>query len=841
MSNEASARIKINDLLREAGWRFFDEGKNKANIALERQTKITRQQMDKYGKDFEKTTSGYIDFLLLDKRSHPIIILEAKSEKNDPLIGKEQARKYAKAQNCRFIILSNGNLHYFWDTEHGNPHIITSFPSPDSMESYSKYTPNPDDLVKEVITSGYVASTQHSGYDRDPDFHDPALREAYLKRIQVRLLRDYQVKAIEALQNAVRNGNNRFLFEMATGTGKTYVSAAVIKLFLRTGNAHRVLFLVDRLELETQAYKSMVNYLGKDYTTMIYKDNRDTWTSAQIVISTVQSFTLNDKYRSIFSPTDFDLVISDEAHRSIGGNARAVFEYFVGYKLGLTATPKDYLKNADPEEFSPRDFERRLLLDTYETFGCAGGEPTFRYSLVDGVKDGFLTNPFVIDARTNVTTKLLSIEGYEYSENTAIEGDSTIFGKSDYEKRFFSHRTNITLCKTFMENALRDPISGEIGKTLVFTVSQKHAAKITQILNQMADKLFPGKYNSDFAMQVTSLVDGAQQKTVNFANNNLSGRANFLENYKTSKTRVCVTVSMMTTGYDCPDILNLCIMRPILSPSEFIQIKGRGTRMHNFSEELIDLELKERCKHLNKDKFLLFDFFAVCEYFEEQYDYDKVLTLPAAESSESEQVNEEKPKEVKIEGAEIHIPDPLKSMQKIEIGSDGMKVDRMIFHSFGDKIINDPKIQEGVKNEDWDFVIDYINEYYIDKPEEYFTIEKLRQSIQADRKISIKEIVELVYDPTVKLKSRKEKMEEEFQNYIAIHKPESRDNIPILRNYFKAYMMDDKFRDIIAQKQYTKLNTYPGFGFDKFRQIGEKYRHSIPEYIDTYIKETDLL
>ena len=175
---------------------------------------------------------------------------------------------------------------------------------------------------------------------------------------------------------------------MATGTGKTLTAAAVIKLFMRTGNAQRVLFLVDRLELETQAWKAFVRLLKNDFRTVIYKENRDDWRKAEIVVSTVQSLQFNNKYRRLFSPTDFDLLISDEAHRSIGGNSRAVFEYFIGYKLGLTATPKDYLKRIDPARISerdPRDWERRQLLDTYKTFGCESSEPTFRYSLIDGV------------------------------------------------------------------------------------------------------------------------------------------------------------------------------------------------------------------------------------------------------------------------------------------------------------------------------------------------------------------------------------------------------------------------------------------------------------------------
>ncbi len=317
-----------------------------------------------------------------------------------------------------------------------------------------------------------------------------------------------------------------------------------------------------------------------------------------IVVSTVQSLLFNNKYQKLFSPTDFDLVISDEAHRSIGGNARAVFDYFVGYKLGLTATPRDYLKRFDRETSTgrdPREYERRLLLDTYRTFGCEQSEPTFRYTLLDGVKDGFLINPTVVDARTGITTQLLSEEGFTVDPAlTPNAEEEASYGETDFERKFFAEATNMLFCKTFLENALRDPISGEIGKSIVFAVSQNHAAKLAQILNQMADRMFPGRYHSDFAVQVTSLVDGAQQMTLNFANNNLLGSGNFLPAYKTSKARVCVTVGMMTTGYDCPDILNLALMRPIFSPTDFIQMKGRGTRGHNFTDEVRDDTLRSQ-------------------------------------------------------------------------------------------------------------------------------------------------------------------------------------------------------------------------------------------------------
>ena len=134
----------------------------------------------------------------------------------------------------------------------------------------------------------------------------------------------------------------------------------------------------------------------------------------------------------------------------------------------------------------------------------------------------------------------------------------------------------------------------------------------------MADRMFPGKYQSDFAVQVTSQVDGAQQHTINFTNNSLLGSANFIPTYKTSKARICVTVGMMTTGYDCPDLLNPGLFRPIFSPTDFIQIKGRGTRRHDFRETLFDETIRESVKEPGKTSFKLFEFFANCEYFEKE-------------------------------------------------------------------------------------------------------------------------------------------------------------------------------------------------------------------------------
>lgn len=479
---EAKARIKINKLLEEAGWRFLDDENGKANIALESNAKITISNIDAMGEDFEETKNGFIDFLLQDEKGFPLIVLEAKSEDKNPLVGKEQARKYAKSQNCRFVILSNGNLHYFWDLTRGNPYVITKFPEPTSVKGYKDYEPEPDKLINELVNDDYITLTQQPNYHDDAAWKNKSERAKFIKTNKLRFLREYQENAVHSIQQGVKSGKDRFLLEMATGTGKTLTSAAIIKLFLKTGNARRVLFLVDRLELEDQAQKAFTFLLRNDYKSVIYKENRDDWRKAEIVVTTVQSLLFNNKYKRLFSPTDFDLVISDEAHRSIGGNARAVFEYFIGYKLGLTATPKDYLKkynNSKSITSDPRELERRIMMDTYRTFGCEDGHPTYRYSLLDGVKDGFLINPIVVDARTDISTQLLSEKGYTViTQNDEGEDEESSYKQRQFEKRFFSETTNKLFCKTFLENALRDPISNEIGKSIVFSVSQNHAAKL---------------------------------------------------------------------------------------------------------------------------------------------------------------------------------------------------------------------------------------------------------------------------------------------------------------------------------------------------------------------------
>ena len=836
--NEATARIKINRMLERAGWRFFPEGGMPANVRLELNVPIKKIDLDTLGDDFEKTSNGFIDFLLLDSKGFPLLVLEAKSEEKQPLVGKEQARKYARSQTCRFVILSNGNLHYFWDLERGNPHVITSFPEPESVTGYSKVAPDPKRLINEQIQADYIVLSERPHYASEAAWKNEVERPDFIRSNNLRFLRDYQLRAVHSMQRAVKDGSDRFLFEMATGTGKTLTAAAIIKLFLRSGNASRVLFLVDRLELEEQARKVFTALLSADYRTVIYKEKREDWRPAEIVVTTVQSLLFNNKYQTLFSPTDFDLVISDEAHRSISGNARAVFDYFVGYKLGLTATPRDYLRGFSktvPHVRDPREAERRLLLDTYRTFGCESGQPTFRYSLLDGVKDGYLINSTVVDARTEVTTQLLAEEGFvvSFTDDTGDEQEET-YKQREFEKRFFSDATNQVLCKTFLENALRDPVSGEIGKSIVFAVSQNHAARLTQTLNEMADAMFPRKYQSDFAVQVTSQISDAQQFTINFANNNLMGSANFLASYRTSKARVCVTVGMMTTGYDCTDILNLGLFRPIFSPTDLVQIKGRGTRKHRFLEQLFDSSMAENVAHPEKSAFKLFDFFGNCEFFETEFNYDEVLKLPRPQAKPDESERANRPPTL-VYSYEHLGKDILSTIREETIGDEGMKIDRMLFDRFSDAMRQDDTVRNAIEAGQWDRVLDYVNRAVFDKPEEYYTLDKLRKAAAVDRRVTLREILEKVFDLIPGFKSKDELLEEEFDKFVADHTPEEARSIPAIKAYFKAYITSDLTRHIVDAGQFTDLATNAVFSIGDYSAVPQEYRMLVPEYVKDYV------
>ena len=225
--SEANARIIIDKLLRESDWVLSgDDGV--VNVDTEMQNQ-----------------AGFADYVLKDSSDFPLCIIEAKKELISPLVGKEQARGYAESLNCRFVILSNGVSHYFWDIEQGSPTVVDILPSQEQLE-LRKTNFNPPRQEVEEIGVDYIAQTQLPKFDQNPDYLDERKREDFLRNNKLRLLRDYQLKAVRAVQSGIAEGKDRFLLEMATGTGKTLTSSAIIKMFLRLYRVKRVLFLVDR-------------------------------------------------------------------------------------------------------------------------------------------------------------------------------------------------------------------------------------------------------------------------------------------------------------------------------------------------------------------------------------------------------------------------------------------------------------------------------------------------------------------------------------------------------------------------------------------------------------------
>lgn len=289
---------------------------------------------------------------------------------------------------------------------------------------------------------------------------------------------------------------------------------------------------------------------------------------------------------------------------------------------------------------------------------------------------------------------------------------------------------------------------------------------------------------------------------------------------------------MMTTGYDCTDILNLGLFRPIFSPTDFIQIKGRGTRRHRFTDQLFDESLKADVSQPEKTAFKLFDFFASCEYFETEFNYDEVIALPSR--SIAKKPNNSPP--IVVDGTYEHLgADIMKSIKEQTIGYEGMKIDRMFFEKFEDAVKENPEIVQAVEAGQWDRVVDYVNRELFDKPEDYYTLDKLRKAAAVDRRITLREILEKIFGLIPRFKSKDELLEEEFAKFVAENLPEPPSAIPAIKHYFKAYATSGRVRDSIDQGHFTDLATNPEFSTKDLKAVPEKFRKIVPEYIKDYV------
>lgn len=679
--SEAFSRILIDKALEASGWNLADE----------------------HAVDYEYSSeSGRADYLLKAKNGTVLCVLEAKHEDIDPYDAKEQARGYAENLKAPFVLLSNGREHWFWNFERADQrdaYRIERLPSREDLERVRlKNMQPPRPLLTETIGKDYLQGLR-------PDLS----------------LRQYQINALDAVAKGYDDEDKRkFLLEMATGTGKTLLCAAMIRRFLRTKNAERVLFIVDRIELAKQTMEDFAVILP-EYKPVIFKS---AWRTGEllgssVVVATIQSLMTSGRYRQQFTPFYFDLVINDEAHRSIYGDAREVVQFFQATRVGLTATPKAYLKNVDAAALAqenPKALEARQLRDTYHYFGCEPGQPTFRYDILDAVKDPegpFLCLPKIFDLRSDITTKALADGGWA----AVIDEKEESFKIRDLERKIFTPARNRLMCETFLKEAQRDP-SGAIGKSILFAVNQTHATNLTKILNELQPEI---------AVTITSRIKDASAIAKDFRDSK-------------RKERIAVSVDMLSTGYNCRDLLNIGLMRPVFSPTEYIQIKGRGTRRYKFQIGNTSYE---------KEQYFLLDFCAVAEYFEETYDYTIPLKLPreakpgtgktaASAGSQPEATGDntvvagstEQPPSGPREIPTWTGTDEIVSREVHVVGPNGEKVDVMTFRGGYERDIRSfydqtPELQAAVEVEDDDAVETIVTEGFYHRPDQFYSPDKL--------------------------------------------------------------------------------------------------------------------
>ncbi len=675
---EAYSRVVIDRKLRNAGWDIEDD----SQVVFE-----------------DHGSAGRADYVLKDSKGMALAVIEAKSPDIDPYSAKKQARDYVELQYpmADYIYLANDEKIYFWDLGHG-----------DAIPSDSGFFSRED--LERKRASGRVNNVQplqqqEVTVDYFNDVSD-VIKPYY-----------YQIDAWNAIAKDFDENNKRaFLLEMATGTGKTILASLVISKFLRTNNASRILFIVDRqsLAIQTKAkFEQLLSNLSK--VGVYWGGKHQNLLGSNVVVATIQTLSLHGK--KDFTPGAFDLIIHDEAHRSIyTPEARAAVDYFVGaIKIGLTATPKDFLKNIDVDKLSqddPRALERRIQRDTYRYFGCKDGVPTYRYTIQDGSKDGYLVEPVYRKANTSLTYQALSNEGITQLDDVELE-EGTSLKIRDLERKVYFPKRNEAMMQEFLDFADNAP-NGEIGKSLIFAVSQNHAVALAKILNRLTPE-----YNGRFAEVITSRVKGAHDIAKEFAD---------LEN---KLPRVAITVDMLATGFDAPEVQNVVLVRAIYDPTTYQQIKGRGTRL---------------CPEIKKERFVIHDFAGVIDYFEEKHDWDAPLNAPASKVHGSKSGEESQPRTEPDDTADrtsrhdeaptSQTIDFVVTRDQIRYGlGEGDVVDRNMYQDEWTKAVHiyvsehKDKIENVIDDpEAVDELMEDINQNLLDKPKYYFNEESLRQS-----------------------------------------------------------------------------------------------------------------
>jgi len=513
---ETDARILIDRKLREASW--DPEDKNQV---------ITE----------ETSQAGRADYILKDSRGRGIAVIEAKRFSVDPASAKQQALQYAESIKAEFIFLSNGEEIYFWDYKHRPEQKVATFYSQRDLEKI-----------------------QNLRLEQKPVSVIP-IPERYFKGGEWRMPRPYQKEAIHIMDKALMGGKRKMLLVMATGTGKTDTIALYLKRLFDAGIVNRALFLVDRIPLGVQT-KEVFDEILKDHSSALLYGGKPK-DESEIVISTLQ--TLYSQLPSLTSGY-FDVIISDEAHRTIFGIYSAVLSHFDAIRIGLTATPSGYVDR-----------------NTYKLFGCwdeteQKGKPTFVYSIRSGVKEGYLAGYDIVQIDTKVSLEGVNFEGEDYSPE-------------DLERKINIPARNEQVAQAyFAEEEKRGSTTLTTGdpkkprKAIVYAVTKRHAAQLAYYFNQAKPE-----HKGRFAELITSDTEDPRGAIRRFKLEELP--------------MIAVSVGMMDTGIDAPMVENLIMVRPTRSPILYQQMRGRGSRLD---------------QKINKKSFRIYDFAGVTKYFNDE-------------------------------------------------------------------------------------------------------------------------------------------------------------------------------------------------------------------------------
>ena len=537
ISEYMTRKIYIDAMLEDAGW---VEGKDWIN-----EYEIPGMP--------NKSEVGYADYVLMGEDGRILAIIEAKRTCVDVSRGRQQAKIYAdliaqKQKRRPVVFLTNG-----FETRI----IDNQYPERKCATIYSKR-----DLEKLFNLQSMRSSLKHITVD---------------KKIAGRY---YQEAAIKAVCDSFDEKNRRkALLVMATGSGKTRTVIALCKVLMECGWIKNVLFLADRNSLVTQAKRSFVNLLP-DFSVTNLCEEKDNYT-AHGVFSTYQSMmncidSVQDEKGKLFTCGHFDLVICDEAHRSIYNKYRDIFNYFDAPLVGLTATPKDEIDK-----------------NTYEVFDLQDGMPTYGYELSQAVKDGFLVDFLSVETtlkfiQEGIVYDELSETDKEEYENTFKDENGEVpesIESSALNEWIFNEDTIRKALHILMENGLKIDYGNKIGKTIIFAKSHKHAEKILNVFG----KEYP--HLNGYAKVIDNQTNYAQSAIDEFSD-------------PKKLPQIAISVDMLDTGIDVPEVLNLVFFKKVMSKAKFWQMIGRGTRL---CPGLIDGE--------DKQKFYIFDFCGNFEFF----------------------------------------------------------------------------------------------------------------------------------------------------------------------------------------------------------------------------------